>query len=154
MSHERWIIAVGLALLLWCPSLSSGSMGFGWTLWLTTAYPPEMESFCLFTRLKAQSFGVLCWRKLTLSNKILLFVYVNKAILRRKRTTWTRYNPLCPTGWTAPMRPYQEETLSRVLRISREGLLKYTLWTKLLDCFSKSFKRPWARVHWWVAPLM
>lgn len=68
MSHDAKVqqFVVGLTLM---SSLSSGSTGCGWMLWLMTGYPPKMESCCLFTQLRAQSFGALWWRRLTPSMK-------------------------------------------------------------------------------------
>lgn len=44
---------------------SSGSLVSGLMWWWMTDYPPKMESCSLFTQRKAQSFGVLCWRRPT-----------------------------------------------------------------------------------------
>lgn len=44
-------------------AISSGSLVSGWMWWLMTACLPEMESCCLFTQQRVQSFGAHCWRR-------------------------------------------------------------------------------------------
>lgn len=46
-------------------ALSSGSLVSGWMWWLMTACLREMESCCLFTQQRVQSFGARCWRRPT-----------------------------------------------------------------------------------------